>query len=140
MQRSTEERIETPTSGASVTEDPSSGARRGLSHLRTLEAESIYILREAAAEFSNPVMLYSIGKDSSVMLRLTQKAFFPGRIPFPLLHVDTGYKFPEMITFRDSYTKSIGAELIVHRNEEAIARGASPFALGTQKCCGLLKT
>jgi sulfate adenylyltransferase subunit 2 len=105
-----------------------------------LEAESIHILREGAAEFSNPVMLYSIGKDSSVMLRLAQKAFFPGRIPFPLLHVDTSYKFPEMITFRDSYTKSIGAELIVHRNEEAIAGGASPFALGTQKCCGLLKT
>jgi len=113
---------------------------QGLNHLRALEAESIYILREAVAEFSHPVMLYSIGKDSSVMLRLAQKAFFPGRIPFPLLHVDTGYKFPEMIAFRDSYTKSIGAELIVRRNEDAIAHGANPFALGTQKCCGLLKT
>src|ERR1700724_527257 len=111
-----------------------------LNHLQTLEAESIYILREAVAEFSSPVMLYSIGKDSSVMLRLAQKAFFPGRIPFPLLHVDTSYKFPEMIAFRDSYAQEIGAELIVHRNEEAIARGANPFALGTQKCCGLLKT
>jgi sulfate adenylyltransferase subunit 2 len=140
MQRSTQEMIETPSNGANVSGDASGGARRGLSHLRTLEAESIHILREAAAEFSNPVMLYSIGKDSSVMLRLAQKAFSPGRIPFPLLHVDTSYKFPEMIAFRDSYTKSIGAELIVHRNEEAIARGASPFALGTQKCCGLLKT
>jgi sulfate adenylyltransferase subunit 2 len=140
MHRSTQETIETPPSGTNIGEDAASGARRGLSHLRTLEAESIHVLREGAAEFSNPVMLYSIGKDSSVMLRLAQKAFFPGRIPFPLLHVDTSYKFPEMITFRDSYTKSIGAELIVHRNEEAIARGANPFALGTQKCCGLLKT
>jgi sulfate adenylyltransferase subunit 2 len=111
-----------------------------LSHLQTLEAESIYILREAVAEFSHPVMLYSIGKDSSVMLRLAQKAFFPGRIPFPLLHVDTGYKFPEMIEFRDSYAREISAELIVHRNEEAIANGANPFSLGTQRCCGLLKT
>ena len=85
-----------------------------------MEAESIYILREAVAEFSHPVMLYSIGKDSSVMLRLAQKAFFPGKIPFPLLHIDTSYKFPEMIEFRDSYTKEIGAELIVHSNEEAL--------------------
>ena len=111
-----------------------------LNHLQTLEAESIYILREAVAEFAHPVMLYSIGKDSSVMLRLAQKAFFPGTIPFPLLHIDTSYKFPEMIAFRDSYTREIGAELIVHRNEQAIANGANPFSLGTQKCCGLLKT
>jgi sulfate adenylyltransferase subunit 2 len=111
-----------------------------LSHLRKLEAESIYILREAVAEFSHPVMMYSIGKDSSVMLRLAQKAFHPGKIPFPLLHIDTSYKFPEMIAFRDAYAKEVGAELIVHRNEEALAAGANPFALGTQKCCGLLKT
>lgn len=111
-----------------------------LSHLRALEAESIYILREATAEFARPVMLYSIGKDSSVMLRLAQKAFFPGKIPFPLLHVDTSYKFPEMIEFRDRYTKELGAELIVHQNHEALEAGANPFALGTQKCCGLLKT
>jgi sulfate adenylyltransferase subunit 2 len=111
-----------------------------LNHLQMLEAESIYILREAVAEFAHPVMLYSIGKDSSVMLRLAQKAFFPGAIPFPLLHIDTSYKFPEMIAFRDSYTREIGAELIVHRNEAAIASGANPFSLGTQKCCGLLKT
>ena len=111
-----------------------------LSHLRKLEAESIYILREAVAEFSHPVMMYSIGKDSSVMLRLAQKAFHPGKIPFPLLHIDTSYKFPEMISFRDSYAKEIGAHLIVHRNEEALQSGANPFALGTQKCCGLLKT
>ena len=112
----------------------------GLGHLATLEAESIFILREAAAEFSRPVMLYSIGKDSSVMLRLAQKAFHPGRIPFPLLHIDTGYKFPEMIEFRDAYTREIGAELIVQQNREALEHGANPFVLGTQRCCGLLKT
>jgi sulfate adenylyltransferase subunit 2 len=111
-----------------------------LSHLKALEAESIYILREAAAEFARPVMLYSIGKDSSVMLRLAQKAFFPAKIPFPLLHIDTSYKFPEMIQFRDWYARHIGAELIVHQNREALAAGANPFSLGTQKCCGLLKT
>jgi sulfate adenylyltransferase subunit 2 len=111
-----------------------------LNHLQALEAESLYILREAVAEFARPVMLYSIGKDSSVMLRLAQKAFYPGGVPFPLLHVDTSYKFREMITFRDSYTREIGAELIVHRNEEAIAAGASPWKLGTQNCCGALKT
>jgi sulfate adenylyltransferase subunit 2 len=111
-----------------------------LNHLQALEAESLYILREAVAEFARPVMLYSIGKDSSVMLRLAQKAFYPGRIPFPLLHIDTSYKFPEMMAFRDRYTREIGAELIVHRNEEALAAGASPWALGTQNCCGALKT
>ena len=111
-----------------------------LNHLQALEAESIFILREAVAEFARPVMLYSIGKDSSVMLRLAQKAFYPGKIPFPLLHVDTSYKFPEMIKFRDEYTREMGADLIVHRNEEAIAAGASPYKLGTQNCCGLLKT
>ena len=111
-----------------------------LNHLQALEAESLYILREAVAEFARPVMLYSIGKDSSVMLRLAQKAFYPGKIPFPLLHVDTSYKFREMITFRDSYAREIGAELIVHRNEDAIVSGASPWSLGTQNCCGALKT
>jgi sulfate adenylyltransferase subunit 2 len=111
-----------------------------LNHLQALEAESISILREAVAEFARPVMLYSIGKDSSVMLRLAQKAFYPGKIPFPLLHVDTSYKFPEMVRFRDEYTREIGADLIVHRNEEAIAAGANPYTLGTQNCCGLLKT
>ena len=109
-------------------------------HLKVLEAESIFIFREAAAEFAHPVMLYSIGKDSSVMLRLAQKAFYPGKIPFPLLHVDTSYKFPEMIEFRDSYTKELGAELIVHKNQDALDKGANPYTLGTQKCCGLLKT
>jgi sulfate adenylyltransferase subunit 2 len=111
-----------------------------LSHLRMLEAESIHILREVAAEFQKPVMLYSIGKDSSVMIRLAQKAFHPGRIPFPLLHVDTTYKFREMIEFRDRFCAEIGAKLIVHTNRSAVDSGANPFVLGTQKCCGLLKT
>jgi sulfate adenylyltransferase subunit 2 len=115
-------------------------ALRRLNHLQALESESIHILREAVAEFARPVMLYSIGKDSSVMLRLAQKAFFPGKIPFPLLHIDTSYKFPEMIEFRDNYTREISAELIVHKNQEALEAGANPFVLGTQKCCGLLKT
>jgi len=111
-----------------------------LNHLRALEAESIYILREAAAEFARPVMLYSVGKDSSVMVRLAQKAFYPGPIPFPLLHVDTSYKFPEMISFRDAYAKELGVNLIVHQNKEALLKGANPQTLGTQNCCGLLKT
>jgi len=111
-----------------------------LTHLEALEAESIHIFREVAAEFAKPVMLYSIGKDSSVMLRLAQKAFYPGKIPFPLLHVDTNYKFREMIEFRDLYTREIGATLIVHRHEQALAEGVNPFQLGTQKCCALLKT
>ncbi len=111
-----------------------------LTHLRALEAESIFILREVAAEFQRPVMLYSIGKDSSVMVRLAQKAFYPGQIPFPLLHIDTTYKFREMIEFRDRFTSEIGAKLIVHINQKAIDEGANPFRLGTQKCCGLLKT
>jgi sulfate adenylyltransferase subunit 2 len=115
-------------------------APRRLNHLRALEAESVHILREAVAEFAHPVMLYSIGKDSSVMLRLAQKAFSPGKIPFPLLHIDTSYKFPEMIEFRDAYAREIGAQLIVHKNLEALDAGANPFSLGTQKCCGLLKT
>src|ERR1700730_2975650 len=85
-------------------------------------------------------MLYSIGKDSSCMVRLAQKAFFPGTIPFPLLHIDTTYKFREMIVFRDEFVKSIGARLIVHTNREAIDGGANPLRIGTQKCCGLLKT
>ena len=111
-----------------------------LQHLKQLESESIFILREAVAEFAQPVMLYSIGKDSSVMLRLAQKAFYPGKVPFPLLHIDTSYKFPEMIRFRDDYARAIGAELIVHSNRQALEEGANPYALGTQRCCGLLKT
>jgi sulfate adenylyltransferase subunit 2 len=111
-----------------------------LTHLRALEAESLQIIREVVAEFSNPVMLYSIGKDSSVLVRLAQKAFHPGPIPFPLLHIDTTYKFQEMIEFRDRFVKEIGAKLIVHTNRQAIADGASPFKLGTSNCCAQLKT
>ncbi len=111
-----------------------------LTHLQLLEAESIHILREVASEFERPVMLYSIGKDSSVMLRLAQKAFFPAPIPFPLLHIDTGYKFREMIEFRDRMAASVGAELLVWRNEAALAAGTNPIALDTKRCCGLLKT
>jgi sulfate adenylyltransferase subunit 2 len=111
-----------------------------LSHLQMLEAESIHILREVAAEFSRPVMMYSIGKDSSVMLRLAQKAFYPASPPFPLLHIDTSFKFREMIEFRDRTAEECGFRLIVHQNVAALADGATPFKLGTQKCCGLLKT
>jgi sulfate adenylyltransferase subunit 2 len=111
-----------------------------LSHLRFLESESIHVLREVAAEFERPVLLYSIGKDSSVLLRLAQKAFHPGKIPFPLMHVDTGFKFQEMYAFRDAVARESGAQLIVWRNESAIAGGTNPFDLGTQRCCGLLKT
>jgi sulfate adenylyltransferase subunit 2 len=110
------------------------------SHLQQLEAESIFIIREVAAEFKNPVMLYSVGKDSSVMLRLAQKAFYPGKLPFPLMHIDTGYKFPEMYKFRDKYVKEIGADLIVERNEEWIRQKAHPSSLGNDKCCYYLKT
>src|SRR6202158_2754279 len=99
-------------------------------HLQRLEAESIEILREVAAEFRKPVMLYSIGKDSGVMLHLARKAFFPARIPFPLLHVDTTWKFREMIEFRDLMARELGLELILHVNREALARGIDPIVLG----------
>lgn len=111
-----------------------------LTNLKALEAESIHIMREVVSEFEHPVMLYSVGKDSSVMVRLAQKAFYPGTIPFSLLHVDTGFKFPEMYEFRDSFCKQIGADLKVYRNEEAIAQKTNPWDLGSPKCCGLLKT
>jgi len=111
-----------------------------LSKLKLLEAESIYIIREVMAAFEKPVMLYSVGKDSSVMVRLAQKAFYPGKIPFPLLHVDTGMKFREMYEFRDRYAKEIGAELKVYSFREALSRGTNPWELGTVKCCALLKT
>jgi sulfate adenylyltransferase subunit 2 len=140
MTYASEEVLQQPERPAIPRSQPARVAPSALSHLKALEAESIYILREAAAEFARPVMLYSIGKDSSVMLRLAQKASVPGKIPFPLLHIDTSYKFPEMIQFRDWYARHIGAELIVHQNREALAAGANPFSLGTQKCCGLLKT
>jgi sulfate adenylyltransferase subunit 2 len=133
---------ESETQSATVSSAiPSSApAAKRLSHLRLLEAESIHILREVASEFERPVMLYSIGKDSSVMLRLAQKAFYPAPLPFPLLHIDTGFKFAEMLQFRDEYARSIGAELLVWRNEPAIAAGTNPIVLDTKRCCGLLKT
>lgn len=108
--------------------------------LAELEAESIQIIREVVAEFERPVMLYSIGKDSSVLLRLAQKAFFPSPVPFPLLHIDTTYKFREMIELRDAYARELGMRLIVHTNHAAVDAGTQPFAVGTQRCCGLLKT
>ena len=111
-----------------------------LSYLKQLESESIYIIREVAAEAKNPVMLYSVGKDSSVMVRLAQKAFYPGKIPFPLMHIDTGYKFPEMYEFRDQFCRDIGVDLIVGRNEEWIKKRAHPLKLGTDACCAHLKT
>ncbi len=111
-----------------------------MTNLETLEAESIYTLREIAAEFERPVLLYSVGKDSSVLLHLARKAFEPAPIPFPLLHVDTGYKFREMTEFRDRVARELGVELIVFRNEDAIRAGAAPEPLGTQRCCSLLKT
>jgi len=111
-----------------------------VSQIEALEAESIQVVREVAAEFSRPVLLYSIGKDSSVLLRLAQKAFAPGRPPFPLLHVDTSYKFQEMIEFRDATVARLGLKLIVHSNRQALQDGADPFRLGTGKCCAELKT
>ena len=111
-----------------------------LTHLKQLESESIHIMREVAAEFERPVMLYSVGKDSSVMVRLAQKAFYPGKIPFPLMHVDTGFKFKEMYEFRDQFVKDIGADLIVHKHERTADPTVNPFELGTQKCCAILKT
>jgi sulfate adenylyltransferase subunit 2 len=109
-------------------------------HLKQLEAESIHIIREVAAEFEKPVMLYSIGKDSSVMLQLALKAFYPGKPPFPLLHVDTTWKFREMIQFRDQLARRLGLELIVHINEEGRAQGVNPFTHGSRVHTDVMKT
>jgi sulfate adenylyltransferase subunit 2 len=111
-----------------------------VTHLRQLEAESIHIIREVAAEFENPVMLYSIGKDSSVMVRLAMKAFHPGRIPFPLLHVDTTWKFRDMITFRDTFCAEHGLRLIVHTNNTPEARALNPIVHGSKKWTDVMKT
>jgi len=113
---------------------------RRLSHLRVLEAESIHILREAVAEFDNPVMMYSIGKDSGVMLRLAQKAFAPAPLPFPLLHIDTTWKFKEMIAHRDRMTREVGARLLVYTNEEGVRQNINPFDHGSNKYTTVMKT
>jgi sulfate adenylyltransferase subunit 2 len=111
-----------------------------IKHLRRLEAESIGIMREVVAEFRNPVMLYSIGKDSTVMVHLARKAFFPARPPFPLLHIDTGWKFREMITFRDGTARRLGLELLVHTNAEGKARGINPITSGSALHTAVMKT
>ena len=112
-----------------------------LTHLKQLEAESIHIIREVAAEFDNPVMLYSIGKDSSVMVRLAEKAFYPGKPPFPLMHVDTTWKFREMIEFRENYVRNeLGWDLIVYINEEGVRQGIGPFTHGSQVHTDIMKT
>ncbi|OYX75762.1 MAG: sulfate adenylyltransferase small subunit [Rhizobiales bacterium 32-66-11] len=111
-----------------------------LTHLQRLESESIFILREVAAEFRNPVMLYSIGKDSAVMLHLAMKAFHPSKPPFPLLHVDTTWKFREMIAFRDEMAKTLGFDLLVHTNQEGLAQGINPFDHGSSLYTNVMKT
>jgi sulfate adenylyltransferase subunit 2 len=112
-----------------------------LTHLKQLEAESIHIIREVAAEFENPVMLYSIGKDSSVMVRLAEKAFYPGKPPFPLMHVDTTWKFREMIEFREKLVRQeLGWDLIVHINQEGVKQGVSPYSHGSKVHTDIMKT
>ncbi|HRC69473.1 MAG: sulfate adenylyltransferase subunit CysD [Candidatus Competibacter denitrificans] len=111
-----------------------------LTHLKQLEAESVHIIREVVAEFQNPVMLYSIGKDSSVMLHLALKAFYPGKPPFPLLHIDTTWKFQEMIRFRDEHAQRVGMELIVHTNQDGLREGINPFTHGSRVYTDVMKT
>lgn len=111
-----------------------------LSQLKQLEAESIHIIRDAVSQFENPVMLYSIGKDSAVMVRLAQKAFYPGRIPFKLLHIDTTWKFREMLEFRDRFCRKNGLDLIVHSNKEGFKKGVNPFDYGSRKYTDIMKT
>ena len=114
--------------------------RTPLSHLDWLEAEAIHIIREVAAEFENPVMLYSIGKDSSVMVRLAEKAFYPGKVPFPLMHIDSKWKFKEMIEFRDNYARENNWDLIVHYNKEGFESGVGPFTHGSKVHTDIMKT
>jgi len=111
-----------------------------MTHLKQLEAESIHIIREVAAEFDNPVMLYSVGKDSAVMLHLTMKAFYPAKPPFPLMHVDTTWKFKEMIEFRDKMAEKLGFDLLVHINQEGVDAGVGPFTHGSAKHTDIMKT
>src|SRR6476659_5809268 len=126
-------------SSSTTTSPPTTGSY-ALSHLKQLEAESIHIIREVAAEFQNPVMLYSIGKDSAVMVRLAQKAFSPGRLPFPLLHVNTTWKFRDMISFRDRFAKENNLDLIEYINQEGLAAGANTFDWGSNKYTTVMKT
>lgn len=136
------DRVEGP--GATQPDGPPGGVplpeAAGLTHLERLEAESIHILREVVAEAENPVMLYSIGKDSAVMLHLAMKAFYPARPPFPLLHVDTTWKFREMIAFRDATARRLGLDLLVHTNPEGLARGIGPFSHGSALHTQVMKT
>jgi sulfate adenylyltransferase subunit 2 len=120
--------------------EPAGRARQRPKHLTRLEAESIGIMREVVAEFRNPVMLYSIGKDSSVMLHLARKAFFPAPPPFPLLHIDTQWKFREMIAFRDATARRLGLDLLVHTNEDGVRRGINPIASGSALHTAVMKT
>ena len=114
--------------------------RQRLSHLKQLEAESIHIFREVVSEFERPVLLYSIGKDSSVLLHLARKAFYPGKLPFPMLHVDTTWKFRDMIAFRDRIAREKNLDLIVHTNKEGVAAGVTPFTYGSKKYTDIMKT
>ncbi len=129
-----------PGVSSSPSPEPAPGARYNLTHLKQLEAESIHIIREVVAESANPVMLYSIGKDSSVMVRLAQKAFSPGRLPFPLLHIDTTWKFREMTRFRDQFCKENNFNLLVHTNQDGIRDGINPFDHGSNKYTDIMKT
>src|SRR6516164_8674280 len=131
-----------PSNGGplSIIAEPAAPARLRPNHLKRLEAESIGIMREVAAEFRNPVMLYSIGKDSSVMLHLARKSFFPGKPPFPLLHIDTGWKFREMIAFRDDTARRLGVDILVHTNDEGRARGINPITSGSALHTAIMKT
>jgi sulfate adenylyltransferase subunit 2 len=129
----------TPTDGGNRAETRPTMSSDSLGHLKQLEAESIHVIREVVAEFENPVMLYSIGKDSSVMVHLARKAFHPGRLPFKLLHIDTTWKFREMIAFRDRFCAAHGIELVVHTNQQGLAQGITPFH-SSQKYTTVMKT
>jgi sulfate adenylyltransferase subunit 2 len=131
--------MDTP-SVSTIGEDADGNLAASLSHLDELEAESIHIIREAFAEAENPVLLYSIGKDSSVLLHLARKAFYPAKPPFPLLHIDTTWKFREMIAFRDALVRELGLELIVHINRDGLARGINPMASGSALHTDVMKT
>ena len=128
----------TATEPSSKTESKTDA--RTLTHLKQLEAESMHIIREVAAEFRKPVMMYSVGKDSAVMLHLAMKAFAPAKPPFPLMHVDTTFKFREMISFRDNLARELGLELIVYTNQEGVKAGVSPFSVGSKKHTDIMKT